>query len=1710
MVKNVNKRGFRMWKSGKHWLTSGATAGIMVVALGGSPVNADEVPEASVVAEPSTGNPATNLTEEGKPENANQAAFNESESEVTGEAPVTIDHSTLNEAVEAAKAVGVDVIQDPTKVAPTANNAEEVDKSVEAIKAEESAQAEKLNSTAVAHSQAVSNWTDVKNSTVAFNESLSNAHKEAVSAYDAFVKNLDAQTADVLAKHKDAIIKVSEREASKDGSSVEGYLAYIKELAKVGKLNEASIEDYLAKKAEFNKKSTEASNTVKQNASLSASILADNLAKSQSVDAKNASESARVSSANASTSASASTENARRSQSADAVNRAMSLSASTAHQQNADASASIKAKNDSLSASASAETARRSQSADAENARRSTSAELIKNDNVAKSNSVLAFNASQSASASVENARRSNEAKNNTAENARISESVKAHNASLSASASTENARRSTSFANAEAENTRLSNSVKAHNASLSASASTENRRRSESAAAAANTATTSNEAIRRENEANQAYNRRVMEERGLAYTGNYATDKATVDRYNAQLGTESANYLELKRQYDTDYAQYLRDKQAYDQAVADGAAVLRQSLNNVEFRIQANARGVDNDRYGNSIMTATSTRDGSFTFSHDMIDGVKTIGYGRLTGRVNHRYTPNADGSITAYIESIELDNYSYRNVAPNAAVDQNIAFRVLTPGGRVLFEKPHNGNNTFSIDINRTISIGETRNLRPGQSTGWIPVIQIHDDWIEDTHGWGIVSYRNNNTSVPVINIPPKPTPPTEPVRPTATPLEIKPIKPLTPSTPVGFTPVNYTPVTFTPTPPSPVVPVTYTPIPFNPKTGTYTPVTPEVRTFTPESTNWTKVGYEAVPFTPTPFTPTKVVGGIPVKPEFVTPSFVEFIPEGFTPKPYQPKEVPTVPVEPKLNLTKLKAPVSPELKEVPDKPETPEVHYHLNSLNATVEVTKEAKNEDNVAIDGKLVPKNSVNFFYLDVNPLNAHRTTTTSIVFTDHIQDGLELDVEGMVKDNPNYDVAYSKDRVLTFTAKDVELAKANQDLTKSYDLTTPKVIFRTLNDGATYTNTFRLDINGGVTGNVLVEHREEGTNKLLIPRVYDKENVPVGEAFDTGDRKFPTITVDGKTYERVVEHVEGNETGTVTEKDQLVVYYYKLVPSKPNVGSVIVHYEDEEGNPLIGDEVDEKDQEVGKSYDTSDKKIPNITLDGVEYVLVPNKTKGNETGKIPNGTEEVTYVYKRVTPKPKPGGGITTYSNKVKIYTPGRDPKKPRPPHPTTPDQPGSPTPHDNFIQPKKDIVNKDGVSINGKTLLPTSELRYLLTQDFDQYRDMVATKDSIGKGFIYIEDYKDEAIDGKSFKVNSIKAANNDDVSSLYEMRHVLSKDALTGELAELVKASGVSPVGEFYLAVVKDPASFYTNYVQKGLSVTFDVAFKLKEGFVGKVNNQTYQVDFGNGYYSNITENDIPKLESNKDIVLDGEKYDNTIIEFGREFKYLLEGAKLPGSRGESIWQYDAKDDYDQAGDEYLGKYTARASTDITTTKEVVVEVDSKFEKDVTTVEGTVIKAGELVAKGTKLAVDELIKANTDLTSYTTSEHDKENGVVVIKFKPEFLATVKDTSEFGANFELDFKRIAYGEFKNTFNNIVNGGDVVSDTVSSITPKPADPIPPTPPTPTTPPLEVTPPDPAVPEKPILPKTGDAGSTMTLMGILTTIGTLGLVKPRRKK
>ena len=207
-----------------------------------------------------------------------------------------------------------------------------------------------------------------------------------------------------------------------------------------------------------------------------------------------------------------------------------------------------------------------------------------------------------------------------------------------------------------------------------------------------------------------------------------------------------------------------------------------------------------------------------------------------------------------------------------------------------------------------------------------------------------------------------------------------------------------------------------------------------------------------------------------------------------------------------------------------------------------------------------------------------------------------------------------------------------------------------------------------------------------------------------------------------------------------------------------------------------------------------------------------------------------------------------------------------------------------------------------------------------------------------------------------------------------------------------------------------------------------------------------------------------------DGENIDGATIDLHSSFVYHLKGSLVLGERKEALKDYAFSDDYDETGDEYQNKYTA------------------KLVKDVTLKDGTVLSAG------------------TDVTKYTTAI--AESGKVTISFKEDFLSTVADASVFQSDVYLEFKRIAVGTFENTYVNRINNVAHKSNTVKSTTPETPEPKKPEPQKPVTPTPTPTP-EPEQPKQE-LPNTGSQDVTFLPVLGLVALGSAGCLVLRKKK
>ncbi|KEQ49217.1 muramidase-released protein, partial [Streptococcus mitis subsp. carlssonii] len=197
------------------------------------------------------------------------------------------------------------------------------------------------------------------------------------------------------------------------------------------------------------------------------------------------------------------------------------------------------------------------------------------------------------------------------------------------------------------------------------------------------------------------------------------------------------------------------------------------------------------------------------------------------------------------------------------------------------------------------------------------------------------------------------------------------------------------------------------------------------------------------------------------------------------------------------------------------------------------------------------------------------------------------------------------------------------------------------------------------------GNVTVTYKDTEGNKIPgyeTPKTVETQS-PTGKEYTTVTEALKPskiTTSDGKVYNLVPGRTEGNENGKVTENPQNVTYVYELAK-----GDVTVSYKDIEGSKIPGYETPkdaEKDAPTGKDFNTATNELkPSkiTTPDGKVYNLVPGRTEGNESGKVTENPQNVTYVYELAK------GDVTvsykdTEGNKIPGYETPKDAEKDAP------------------------------------------------------------------------------------------------------------------------------------------------------------------------------------------------------------------------------------------------------------------------------------------------------------------------------------------------------------------------------------------------------------------------------------------------------------------
>ena len=438
-------------------------------------------------------------------------------------------------------------------------------------------------------------------------------------------------------------------------------------------------------------------------------------------------------------------------------------------------------------------------------------------------------------------------------------------------------------------------------------------------------------------------------------------------------------------------------------------------------------------------------------------------------------------------------------------------------------------------------------------------------------------------------------------------------------------------------------------------------------------------------------------------------------------------------------------------------------------------------------------------------------------------------------------------------------------------------------------------------------------------------------------------------------------------------------------------------------------------------------------------------------------------------------------------------------------------------KPVKAITDNFGNNIDSANTFDKN-VKFSLTTDYKPYSTFTADSKTHGKTWAMVDDVQDGAYMVDDNKI-TMKDSTGKDVKDLFNMYHVLSEKERTQEIQNILKEAGLNPKGEFYMFVAKDSASFYKNYVRQAKNITIDLPAHLLVEKGQIVKNDFHQIDFGNGFVSNLVTVQVPNLKPEKHALdhKDNSKVrDGQEIQIGEYLRYLLDGVTVP-AKHDTLYQYDGIDKLDVRHDRYTGNWSG-----IIRGSEYLAEKDLVLPYDVVLADGKVVKAGDQIVKGSAYAFKFEFDQSTNsdfikkIVKVTWNEQDGKWAYTIDK---EFLNSLGVQGTFDADFYIEVERIVSGKVENTFVNIVNGQEMEAKVVTHTPEVPNSPELPKLPKPVKP---TEPSKPVEPSKSVesvkqeqsvefkeLPNTGTDASSLGLIGtaILSVLGLAGL---KRKK
>ncbi len=411
--------------------------------------------------------------------------------------------------------------------------------------------------------------------------------------------------------------------------------------------------------------------------------------------------------------------------------------------------------------------------------------------------------------------------------------------------------------------------------------------------------------------------------------------------------------------------------------------------------------------------------------------------------------------------------------------------------------------------------------------------------------------------------------------------------------------------------------------------------------------------------------------------------------------------------------------------------------------------------------------------------------------------------------------------------------------------------------------------------------------------------------------------------------------------------------------------------------------------------------------------------------------------------------------------------------------------------PTKAVTDKAGSDIDGKTVFD-KDVTFHLTTDYSPYVNTIVDVETMAKAAGIYDDTDDTKVNPDITKATVTDNKGNDitENGTFYDIE---AGQPIPAEIQIFLDGAHLTPNGEFVVWIPNDLKDYYQNYVLTGNNVTVNLPVEVIAAAGEKAENTFVQVEFGNGYQSNLVFVKVPDVSPEKHAISkDGTVLDGQEVGLNQVFNYKLDGVTVQKDH-DTLWQYDGKDKLELEHDRYTGNWKG-----VIQGTEYTAKGDMTLPYDVITEDGNLIKAGDTITAGTSYHF--IFEFNQDtnddfINQIVKVTWDAQRGEWTYSIDKDFLNSLGVEGTFDADFWIEVEWIKDGEVENTFINTVNGRELVAK-VTTHTPTPE-----------------TPGKPEQPAKPVeevpvvkaaaLPMTGDETTPMsvlaTLIGLMMTVG-----------